>query len=738
MEKGLLDKEGEGSLSLTGISSWRIVYGEEVKRVACIAGPLVAVNLSQYFLQIIAVMMVGHLGELYLSSTAIAISFCAVTGFSLVFGMSTALETLNGQAYGAQQYQKLGTQTYTALFCLILVCFPLSLMWVFMEKILIFMGQDALISREAGRFTIWLIPALFGYASLQSLVRLFQAQSLTFPLLVCSCVTLVFHLILCWVLVFKSGFGNLGAALAIGLSYWLNVLLLVLYFSYSSSCETTRVAVSMELFQGVGQFFRLAIPSAFMICLEWWSFEFLTMLSGLLPNPELETSVLSVCLATISTLYTIPDGLGAAASTRVSNELGAGNPQAASIAVKAVMFLAVSEAITALQGAAAGRTWGLMSIWLHTICVELQLQPCWDSGWSWEGQGLWIGIQAGALLQTVLLIIITSCTNWEKQVSMARERVFHGRFAPENEFGSNSSFVARKSELERCFGRWVNKSPSKPLLVRQMLSVVGMLWTGETPEAKAVDENMVAYFNTLQGFLLHTYGSTVGAGPTLSSAIHASVKQVVDSSFKLMKESVNLYGSRKDQAHAMPQFVGAVWEACTALKKTPATNITAIGRAMTQVAVSMKDVLREMKELKPGPSDPNEASDDASTNADTGAQDDENFSLGDLGNDLSPEEMKVAQLAIGLLKLENPDDNGKFVDSLEKILKLCQGLGLQIDELGACLYPPQEVSAMKTVTEKILSITDELQTEVESFKSSSEAFIQGVQWFEEFIETNGL
>lgn len=87
MEKGLLDKEGEESLSLTRISSWRSVYVEEVKKVACIAGPLVAVNLSQYFLQIIAVMMVGHLGELYLSSTAIAISFCAVTGFSLVVSL---------------------------------------------------------------------------------------------------------------------------------------------------------------------------------------------------------------------------------------------------------------------------------------------------------------------------------------------------------------------------------------------------------------------------------------------------------------------------------------------------------------------------------------------------------------------------------------------------------------------------------------------------------------------------
>jgi Na+-driven multidrug efflux pump len=33
-----------------------------------------------------------------------------------------------------------------------------------------------------------------------------------------------------------------------------------------------------------------------------------------------------------------------------------------------------------------------------------------------KARGLWIGIQAGAILQTVLLSLVTSCTNWEKQV----------------------------------------------------------------------------------------------------------------------------------------------------------------------------------------------------------------------------------------------------------------------------------------------------------------------------------
>ena len=33
-----------------------------------------------------------------------------------------------------------------------------------------------------------------------------------------------------------------------------------------------------------------------------------------------------------------------------------------------------------------------------------------------RGKGLWIGIQTGVAIQTIVLCIIISCTNWEKQV----------------------------------------------------------------------------------------------------------------------------------------------------------------------------------------------------------------------------------------------------------------------------------------------------------------------------------
>lgn len=161
---------------------------------------------------------------------------------------------------------------------------------------------------------------------------------------------------------------------------------------------------------------------------------------------------------------------------------------------------------------------------------------------------------------------------------------------------------------------------------------------------------------------------------------------------------------------------------------------------MAQIAISMKDVLREMRELKPGPDHIYEGSNQTSTGGESEPKDDDNSSDSELGNDLSPEEMKVAQLAIGvtsatlglikelirsitsLLKLEKPNDSSDFADTLEKLLRQCQGIGIQIDELGACLYPPQEVPALEAALDKISGIVEDMQVEVERLQGTSEAF----------------
>ncbi|ESR61567.1 protein DETOXIFICATION 12 [Citrus sinensis] len=434
MEESLLiPKESLSSSSTT----WGVLSGE-VKKQGYIAAPMVAVTLSQYLLQVVSMMMVGHLGQLALSSTAMAISLASVTGFSVLLGMASALETLCGQAYGAQQYQRIGTQTYTAIFCLFLVCFPLSFLWIYAGKLLVLIGQDPLISHEVGKFMIWLLPALFAYATMQPLIRYFQSQSLIIPMFLSSCAALCLHIPICWSLVYKSGLGNLGGALAIGISNWLNVTFLAIYMKFSTACAESRVPISMELFQGIGEFFHFAIPSAVMICLEWWSFELLILMSGLLPNPQLETSVLSVCLNTIQTLYAIPYGLGAAVR-RVFGYVFSNEKQVVDYVTTMAPLVCLSVIMDSLQGVfsgvARGCGWQNIAAFVNLGAFYLCGIPTAAILGFWlkfRGRGLWIGIQAGAFTQTLLLGIITTCTNWEKQASKARERISKGRSLADN------------------------------------------------------------------------------------------------------------------------------------------------------------------------------------------------------------------------------------------------------------------------------------------------------------------
>ncbi|KAL8117963.1 protein DETOXIFICATION 14-like [Apium graveolens] len=461
------------SLSSSLPRRWEVIVSE-MKMVSYIAMPMVVTTVSQNLLRVISMMMIGHLGELSLSGASIATSLTNVTGFSFLFGMASALETLCGQAYGAEQYQIIGTYTYAAIISLLLVCIPISILWIFTEKLLVLIGQDPLISHEAGIYSIWLVPTLFPYAILQLLIRFLLTQSLIYPMLLSSVAALVFHIPISWLLIFKFEFGSAGAALGIGLSYWLNVILLGIYVKYASSCEKSRISFSKDVFPNIKQFFRFGIPSAVMICLEWWSYELVILLSGLLPNPQLETSVLSICLVVSSLHYYIPYSFSAGASTRVSNELGAGHPEAARLAAWVATFLAVVEVVIAsviilscrsILGYAFGEEKEvvdyveemipLLSISIMVDCLAALFSGVARGvGWQrlgayvnlgayylcgipvacvlafvlhWRGKGLWIGLTTAALLQGLMLMTITLFTDWKMQVRKARERIYERR-----------------------------------------------------------------------------------------------------------------------------------------------------------------------------------------------------------------------------------------------------------------------------------------------------------------------
>ncbi|CAN8244560.1 unnamed protein product [Cochlearia groenlandica] len=442
---------------------------EEVKKQLWLSCPLIGVSLLQFCLQIISVMFVGHLGSLPLSAASIATSFATVTGFSLLMGTASALDTLCGQSYGAKKYGMLGIQMQRAMFVLTLLSVPLSTIWFNTEHILIFLGQDKSIAKLAGSYARFMIPSIFAYGLLQCFNRFLQAQNNVFPVMFCSGVTTSLHVLLCWFLVLKSGLGFRGAALANTISYWLNVVFLFCYVKFSPSCSLTWTGFSKEALSDIIPFMRLAIPSALMVCLEMWSFELLVLLSGLLPNPVLETSVLSICLNTSATVWMIPFGLSGAASTRVSNELGAGNPRVAKLAVLVVMSIAIAESIVigtvlilirnvwgfaysrepeivayvasmmpilalgnfldslqcVLSGVARGCGWQKIGAFINLGAYYLVGVP---SGFLFGfhfhigGRGLWFGIICALVVQVFCLSLVTFFTNWDEEAKKAINR----------------------------------------------------------------------------------------------------------------------------------------------------------------------------------------------------------------------------------------------------------------------------------------------------------------------------
>lgn len=445
------------------------IWGE-VRKQLYIAGPMVCVALLQYLLIVVSVMFVGHLGELELASASIAASFAGVTGTSLIIGMASALETLCGQAYGAKQYHMLSIYMQRAIFVLYLVCIPIAIVWWYMDSLLVFLGQDVQISELAGVYARYLTPTIFAVATLQPLVKFLQTQSIVLPMAIVSAATLILHIPLCYLLIFNLGLGFRGAAIASSFSNWVNVIVLALYVRFSPSCKRTWTAFSMEAFNDLSSFFKLAIPSAVMICLEYWSFEALVLLSGLLPNPQLETSTLSICLTSTALLYMIPFGIGAAASTRVGNELGAGRPQAAKGAVTIAVSMGLTEGIVMAIVMYSGRNlWGKAYTQEQEVvqyvaeCIPLlALIHLMDSiqgvlsgvarGCGWQafgaaanlgayyvvglpaavvlafvydlkGRGLWIGMLLGIVTQASSLVIITWLTDWQQQAEQAFHRV---------------------------------------------------------------------------------------------------------------------------------------------------------------------------------------------------------------------------------------------------------------------------------------------------------------------------
>ena len=122
--------------------------------------------------------------------------------------MGSPPETFYRQAYGAKQYHMLGIYMHRALLVLMLMCIPIAFIWAYTTQNFRMVGQNSKISMQVGIYARWFIPSIFAYGILQCQLRFLQVQNNVWSSTISTGFTSLVHILMCWTLVFKNGFGN--------------------------------------------------------------------------------------------------------------------------------------------------------------------------------------------------------------------------------------------------------------------------------------------------------------------------------------------------------------------------------------------------------------------------------------------------------------------------------------------------------------------------------------------------
>ncbi|XP_066372407.1 protein DETOXIFICATION 52-like [Miscanthus floridulus] len=327
-----------------------------------LAFPIAFTALLLYSRTALSMLFLGSIGDLPLAAGSLAIGFANITGYSVLSGLSLGMDPLCTQAFGANQPRLLGLTLYRSVLFLLCCSLPLSALWLNMSKILVFLGQDMEITALAQEYILFSLPDLFSFSVIHPLRVYLRSQGITWPLAAAAGAAVLFHAPTNYVLVGRLGLGAPGVAAAASASNLvLLVVLLACVLGRRDSALRAAGPPTAECLAGWGPLARLAAPSCVSVCLEWWWYEVMILLCGLLPNPKPAVASMGVLMQTTALVYVFPSSLGFGVSTRVGNELGANRPGRARAAAHVAVAGAAGMGLAAMSFAAGVRhAWGRM------------------------------------------------------------------------------------------------------------------------------------------------------------------------------------------------------------------------------------------------------------------------------------------------------------------------------------------------------------------------------------------
>ncbi|KAF2600239.1 hypothetical protein F2Q68_00008279 [Brassica cretica] len=450
------------------------LFANEAISVARISLPLVFTGLLLYFRSFVSLFFLGGLGDHTLAGGSLALAFANITGYSFFSGLTMGVESICSQAFGAKRYNLVMATIKRGTALLLFTSLPVVLLWINIDKVLKALKQDEELVSEAHTFLLYSVPDLIAQSFLHPLRVYLRTQSKTLPLSICTAVASVLHLPITFFLVSYLGLGIKGIALS-GVASNINlVAFLFIYIAFLEdkvrSDEEGEVSEEScgDSVKEWKKLLGLAIPSCVSVCLEWWCYEIMIVLCGLLVNPKATIASMGILIQITSLIYIFPNSLSFGVSTRVGNELGSNQPQRARRAAIVGLGLSIALGFTAFAFTVSVRNmWArlftddeeiikltLMVLPIVGLCelgncpqttgcgvlrgsarprigANINMAAFYVVGMPmgmvmtfWFGfgfRGLWLGMLAAQIVCVSGMMVATCRTNWEVEAARARE-----------------------------------------------------------------------------------------------------------------------------------------------------------------------------------------------------------------------------------------------------------------------------------------------------------------------------
>jgi len=325
----------------------------EIRALLALAVPAAATQLSTMLMGFVDTVLLGHVGVHELAAASIANVWIHGTLF-FAMGVIIGADPLIAQAHGRGDGKAAGLVAQRGLVIALALSVPVGLCWYGTESVLLAIGQEPELARDAQVFARIQIPSIPFFLAYSTLRQYLQCRGIVRPAMWVILFANAVNAFGAWVLIFGHfGFpalGLFGAGIATSVTRGFCFFGLAWLMRYLALTEGAWPRPSRAIFDAADfrRILGLGFPVAIHFSLEIWAFSGAALMAGWLGAVPLAAHTIALNLASLS--FMLPLGISQGAVTRVGNLLGAHRPRDAERA--AWVAIACGAAVMSLSGAA--------------------------------------------------------------------------------------------------------------------------------------------------------------------------------------------------------------------------------------------------------------------------------------------------------------------------------------------------------------------------------------------------